>query len=48
MEEGYLRATREEVEVRRETIAGTQESPRRLWDKSSSLNFVKEAEHNRR
>ena len=42
--EGYLRMTREGDEVRREIIRGTEESPRRLWDKSSSLKFVKEAE----
>ena len=42
--EGYLRMTREGDEVRREIIRGTEESPRRLWDKSSSFRFVKEAE----
>jgi len=42
--EGYLRMTREGDEVRREIIRGTEKSPRRLWDKSSSFRFVKEAE----
>jgi len=42
--EEYRRMTREGDEVRRETIRGTDESPRRLWDKSSSFRFVKEAE----
>jgi len=40
----YLRMTRAGDELTRRTITGTEESPRRLWDKSSSLRFVKEAE----
>jgi len=40
----YLRMTRAGDELTRRTITGTEESPRRLWDKSSSFRFVKEAE----
>jgi len=42
--EEYLRMTRERDELTRETIRGTEESPRRLCDKSSSFKFVNEAE----
>ena len=41
MGEGYLRTTREGDELTRETTRGTEESPRRLWDKSNSLRIVK-------
>ena len=36
--------TREGDELERETTRGTDESSRRLGDKSSSFRFVKEAE----
>ena len=35
--------TREGEELTRERMRGTDESPRRLWERSSSVRFVKEA-----
>ena len=35
--------TREGEELTRERMRGTDESPRRLWERSSSERFVKEA-----
>jgi len=39
--EEYLRMTRDGDELTRETTRGTEESPMGLWDKSSSIRFVK-------